>query len=231
MRAWVHNVPILQRPMAFVLDVMAFWVLGTGAAAVVNMVNTYSLVEANRNRDHLDALLASSINVADGWPVARMARTPRIAGTDLMLAAARHPVLGKCRHVLLGGFGSAYRAAIRQFREAEATLVGIHPPFVPEVPSGARLIEMANAVTCDILWVALGCPKQELWMHHYRYDLPARVVVGVGAAFDYLANTRTRAPLWAQQAGLEGFWRIAAERGTWRRQWRAAVGLTRLLLK
>jgi len=188
-------------------------------------------VEANRNRTHMFALSAPAYNLADGWPVAKVARTPRIAGADLMLAAARHPELGKMRHVLLGGFGVAYKAAMIQFRHARVFGLAVQEPWVPSVPSDEDLVGMANATPCDILWVALGCPKQEIWMHENRSKLKANVVIGVGAAFDFLAGRVRRAPVWVQKTGLEWAWRILQEPRRWRRQVGAAVGFARLLLR
>ena len=74
-----------------------------------------------------------------------------------------------------------------------------------------------NASGAGVVWVSLGCPKQELWMHAHRGRVQA-VMVGVGAAFDYHAGTTPRAPRWMQQAGLEWLHRLASEpRRLWRR--------------
>lgn len=68
-----------------------------------------------------------------------------------------------------------------------------------------------------IVFVGLGCPKQEFWMAAYRPHLDA-VMVGVGAAFDFLAGTSRRAPAWMQRVGLEWFHRLITHpRRTWKR--------------
>jgi len=209
---------------------IAVWIRWIPRPLTVHMVNAHSLVEAHKRPDHMAALSSEDvINLADGWPVAWMARTQRIAGADLMLAAARHPELGKMRHVLLGGFGVAYKAALRQWAEA-----GVTPyckPWIPEVTTDGDLVAWANSVPCDILWVALGCPKQEIWMHENRDKLRAKVVIGVGAAFDFLAGRVRRAPVWMQKTGLEWAWRILQEPRRWRRQVGAAVGFFKLLVR
>jgi len=61
-----------------------------------------------------------------------------------------------------------------------------------------------------IVFVGLGCPKQEFWMSAYSPHLPA-VLIGVGAAFDFLAGTVRRAPAWMQKAGLEWLHRLLQE--------------------
>jgi N-acetylglucosaminyldiphosphoundecaprenol N-acetyl-beta-D-mannosaminyltransferase len=62
-----------------------------------------------------------------------------------------------------------------------------------------------------IVWCALGAPKQELWMAREADRLAPAFVVGVGAAFDFLAETKRRAPLWMQQSGLEWLHRLLSE--------------------
>ena len=64
----------------------------------------------------------------------------------------------------------------------------------------------------DILLVAFGCPKQEKWMLAHRGRVTA-VMLGVGAAFDFIAGTLPRAPVWMQAAGLEWLHRLTSEPG------------------
>lgn len=234
--ALLGEVIIFRHPLREVLD----WIARAsrcrhyGDAWRVCLVNSFSVVEAHRNPAHMRALASPSYNLADGWPVALLARTAKIAGADLMLAAARHPELGKMRHVLLGGFGVAFGAACAQWREALAVTPTILSPWKPEIEAGdsrTTLVEIANCVPCDILWVALGCPKQEIWMHENRDKLRANVVIGVGAAFDFLAGRVRRAPVWVQRVGLEWAWRIVQEPQRWRRQMGAVTGFVRLLLR
>jgi len=226
----VLGVPIDRGSMDDILRELADeYQYGLRGPFVVTLVNAFSLVEAHRNPAHMTALRESDMCLPDGWPVAKMARTERIAGADLMLAAARHPELGKMRHVLLGGFGTALKAAIRQWKEAGGDPT-IREPWMPDVEE-TELVRMANITPCDILWVSLGCPKQEIWMHENRARLKAKVVIGVGAAFDFLAGRVRRAPCWIQNIGMEALYRIWADPTRWRRQVGAAVGFARLLLR
>jgi len=68
-------------------------------------------------------------------------------------------------------------------------------------------------------------------MHENRDKLRAKVVIGVGAAFDFLAGRVRRAPVWVQRVGMEWAWRIVAEPQRWRRQVGAAVGFAKLMLR
>jgi len=68
-----------------------------------------------------------------------------------------------------------------------------------------------------VVFVGLGCPRQEKWMARISPRVPA-VLIGLGAAFDYHAGVIKRAPVWMQRAGLEWLFRLAAEpRRLWRR--------------
>ena len=80
-----------------------------------------------------------------------------------------------------------------------------------------NIINLINASGAKVVFVSLGCPKQELWMAQHRDKIQA-VMVGVGAAFDYHAGTLKRAPLWMQQNGLEWLYRLYSEpRRLWKR--------------
>lgn len=92
------------------------------------------------------------------------------------------------------------------------------PPFRSATP------EEAAAVVCEvnrsgarIMFVGLGCPKQEIWMASHKGRVNA-VMLGVGAAFDFLAGTKRQAPAWMQRGGLEWAFRLMTEpRRLWRR--------------
>ena len=94
----------------------------------------------------------------------------------------------------------------------------VSPPFRPSTAEEeAAAVQAINASGARTVWVGLGCPKQELWMAAHRGRVQA-VMVGVGAAFDYHADTVARAPTWMQRAGLEWLHRLASEpRRLWRR--------------
>jgi N-acetylglucosaminyldiphosphoundecaprenol N-acetyl-beta-D-mannosaminyltransferase len=79
------------------------------------------------------------------------------------------------------------------------------------------MVTQINASGAGIVWVGLGCPKQELWMEAHRGRVNA-VMVGVGAAFDFHAGTVKRAPKWMQNCSLEWLHRLLSEpKRLWRR--------------
>jgi N-acetylglucosaminyldiphosphoundecaprenol N-acetyl-beta-D-mannosaminyltransferase len=93
------------------------------------------------------------------------------------------------------------------------------PPFRPlTAAEDAAIVDQINAAAPDIVWVGLSTPKQEYWMASHVNRLNASVLVGVGAAFDFLAGSKKQAPLWMQRNGLEWLFRLATEpRRLWRR--------------
>jgi N-acetylglucosaminyldiphosphoundecaprenol N-acetyl-beta-D-mannosaminyltransferase len=81
-----------------------------------------------------------------------------------------------------------------------------------------ELLAQINAAKPDIIWVGLGSPKQDLWNVLNRDALDAPVLVGIGAAFDFLSGMKLQAPRWMQHMGLEWFFRLCCEpRRLWRR--------------
>lgn len=161
----------------------------------------------------------------DGMPVvwklnrglpaqARAAR--RISGPDLMeslvMANASHPEL---RHFLLGGTEEllAKLSANLRFKCPSFHLAGVHsPPFRAWTAEDMAAMRQAIADSgANIVWVGLGCPKQEEWMAEQKALLTPAVYVGVGAAFAFFAGTVPRAPLWMQKKGLEWLYRLYKE--------------------
>jgi N-acetylglucosaminyldiphosphoundecaprenol N-acetyl-beta-D-mannosaminyltransferase len=124
--------------------------------------------------------------------------------------------------VFLYGSSQETLAALQtRLREAFPALViagAVPPPYRELTPDeDASAVATINDSGATLIFVSLGCPKQELWMTAHRERIHA-VMIGVGAAFDYHAGTLTRAPVWAGRIGLEWLYRLAAEpRRLWKR--------------
>jgi N-acetylglucosaminyldiphosphoundecaprenol N-acetyl-beta-D-mannosaminyltransferase len=73
------------------------------------------------------------------------------------------------------------------------------------------VVETINRTRPDIVWDGLSSPKQERWMAEHRARLDAPVLIGVGAAFDFLTGRKPQAPRWMQRSGLEWLFRLASE--------------------
>jgi N-acetylglucosaminyldiphosphoundecaprenol N-acetyl-beta-D-mannosaminyltransferase len=198
------------------------------AALVIAFCNVHSVMSARRDSDLSDALRATEIATPDGvplvWTLRRTGRTDqeRVYGPDLMRLALVDAQDRGWKHYLYGSTPETLellQSRIKDFAPA-ATIVGAYsPPFRPLTPEDeAADCERIRSSDADIVWVGLGMPKQELWMHRMSEQLPGVALAGVGAAFDFLAGTVQEAPAWMQSAGLEWLYRLAREpRRLWRR--------------
>ncbi len=153
----------------------------------------------------------------DGQSLVWHARTKgfaahRICGPDLTLALCAATQSQGARHYFYGGAeGIADRCAAElQRRFPGMVIAGTHsPPFRPlTAREDQEVVQRINASKPDIVWVGLGCPKQERWMLEHRDLINCGVVLAVGAAFDIYAGVIHRAPLWMQTNCLEWFYRL-----------------------
>lgn len=194
---------------------------------VVCLCNVHSVVTARQDAAFRQAIAAADLATPDGMPVAWMLRRlgfpgqQRINGPDLMW---KYCALAERSGTAVYFYGNTEPTLARledRLRRAFPALViagMVAPPFRPlSADEDAAAVAAINAAGAGVVFVSLGCPKQELWMAQHRGRVQA-VMVGVGAAFDYHAGTLRRAPPWMQKSGLEWLYRLATEpRRLWRR--------------
>ncbi len=164
----------------------------------------------------------------DGMPLVWVSRlrnyrhVQRVYGPDLMSEVCRKSVSrGHC-HFLYGGAPGVPERLAKQLRTRfpGIRIVGTYsPPFRNVTPEkDAEAVRRINDSKADIVWIGLSTPKQEYWMAAHLGQLDAPVMIGVGAAFDFLAGIKKQAPRWMQRSGLEWFYRLVTEpRRLWRR--------------
>ncbi len=187
---------------------------------MVCLCNVHSLVTAKADADLRAALQASDMNAADGAPVAWLMRRlgwpeqQRLAGPDLMAKLLTEAARLQLPIFLLGATEPTLALLAERLRASlpALPLAGtLSPPFRPLDDEDHALMSATIAASgATLVLVGLGCPKQEKWMASQRGRLPA-VMIGVGAAFDYHAGTRRRAPLGWQRCGLEWLYRLCCE--------------------
>lgn len=202
--------------------------LATGRRGYVCHANVHGVMEA-----HADPLVAAAyaeagLTVPDGMPLVWLGRRAghpdvgRVYGPDFMLElCARAAVRGYSCFYLGGGPGVAPALA----RALEERFPGLRTAGVWTPPFGIdagrvdeEAVERINAAGPDIVWIGLGCPRQERWMATHRARLQAGALVGVGAAFDFHTGRVRQAPRWMQRSGLEWLFRLVQEpRRLWRR--------------
>jgi N-acetylglucosaminyldiphosphoundecaprenol N-acetyl-beta-D-mannosaminyltransferase len=210
------------------------------SACSLAAVNVHTFIEAQRSPRYREALNDAAIGWIDGVPIRWIVRAggapppPRIHGHDLTLLLLER--LTGARHLFYGSSPETLLDLERRLRErfpALETAGFVSPPFRKEaVRESPEMLERLNATGADVLWVALGAPKQELWARLNRDALKIPVIVCVGAAFEILAGRFTRSPLWMQKLGLEWTWRLAQNPGRlWRRYFSTNGAFMALLLR
>lgn len=208
----------------------------SGAGGYVVLCNLHVLMSARRDPRVLSALAGASCVMPDGAPVARLrrrlgvAQVERIAGPDLMMAVIDAGRALGLRHMFVGSTETVLEALVRRItaRFPGAEIAGTFSPRFGAVDELADAAAAVAAHDSDIVWVALGAPKQELWMSDHAQDLAPPLMIGVGAAFEYHAGLKRRAPRVLRRCGLEWAYRLLREprRLTGRYVWTALAFLS-----
>lgn len=201
--------------------------LARGGGGYVCVATVHMVMEAHDHPDFAAKVNAADMVVPDGMPLMWMQRrlgavdAHRVRGNDLMLALLQHAEKNKLKIGFYGGreevLGQIEQRAARDYPALE--IVYSHaPPFRPlTVEEYAADTAAINQAAPDILFVGLGCPKQENWMAAHR-DQTNAVMIGVGAAFDFYAGNLREAPRWISNIGFEWQFRLVMEpRRLWKR--------------
>lgn len=208
---------------AITLDEAAARVLDLGQArggATVHLANAWSLACAVRDPVQRAALDAGDLVVPDGMPLVWVARRlgltlpDRVYGPDLLDRVVDVGRERQARHHLYGGSAvvvAAVEARLREKHPGVDIVAADAPPFGPlddaaEAAAAGRIRE----VGADVVWLALGTPHQNQLAHRLQGRVPG-ALVGVGAAFDFLAGAKRQAPLRLQHLGLEWAFRLVTE--------------------
>jgi N-acetylglucosaminyldiphosphoundecaprenol N-acetyl-beta-D-mannosaminyltransferase len=146
----------------------------------------------------------------------------RVYGADLMLEICRISETKQWRHFFYGGLPGVADALASHLRKRfpDIQVAGSYsPPFRPLTEAeDLGVISRIKASRADIIWVGISSPKQEQWMAEHLGKVGAPVLIGVGAAFDFLSGRKRQAPRWIQVSGLEWLFRLVTEpRRLWRR--------------
>ena len=202
--------------------------LASRAPHQVVTVNLDFLAIARRSERFREVLNAADLAVADGMPLVWLSRLgtrplpERIAGVDLV---DRSCTLAERRGVsafLLGGSPDVIRRAARrlELRHPGLQIAGLYSPRFgpPSEEEDQEIVAMIRRAKPSLLLVALGAPRQDLWIREHLAELEVPVAIGVGCVFDLLAGIVSRAPGWMQRRGLEWAHRLRLEpRRLWRR--------------
>ncbi len=228
-RVNILGVGISAVNMPTVLQTIEAWI-DRHESRYVCVSPVHSIMESQRDEHLRHIHNATGLVTPDGMPLVWLSRlmgfreVEQVCGSDLMLSVCGqfHFTQQDYRHFFYGGTPAVLKQLQAQLLERFPNLqvAGIYaPPFRPLTPAEDRIVvNRINASKPDIVWVGLGAPKQERWMADHVGRLHAPVLIGVGAAFDFHAGTKKRAPRWMQRCGLEWLFRLMMEpRRLWQR--------------
>lgn len=228
----VHQFLILGSPVSAInMDTCCAAVMEALEAkrkGYVCVTGVHGLTEAYESQEFREILRRALLVTPDGMPLTWIGwwkgfrDMNRVYGPDLMLEVMRQGVAKGRTHFLYGG---APGVADQLKTSLEQQVPGVKiagtfcPPFRPLNPDEERdLITQVSSATPDVIWVGLSTPKQERFMAAYSGRLPATLMFGVGAAFDFHTGRVRQAPGWMQRSGMEWFFRVCREprRLAWR---------------
>ena len=227
-RVRVGGVPIDRLTMGQAVDAIE-GLVRDGRGGSVFTPNVDHIVQCQTDARLRAAYDAVSISLADGMPVVWASRLLRrelpekVSGSDLVGPLVRRAAERRWRVLLLGGGeGIAQRAAARMCADNPGLhVVGALSPRVDLGESAERrqrLLDAVRSATPDLVLVALGAPKQEIWIHESTAALAPAVLLGIGATLDFMAGAVARAPAWMSRSGFEWLYRLAREpRRLWSR--------------
>jgi N-acetylglucosaminyldiphosphoundecaprenol N-acetyl-beta-D-mannosaminyltransferase len=193
----------------------------------VTFTNVHAVMEARRDEVFRQVLNRADMVCPDGMPLVwldhwRGGNTERVCGPDFLIEFFRRTEASGYTHFFYGAAPAVVEqlAASLQRRFPGGRIAGFYsPPYrALTVDEDEAVIKMINSAAPDVLWIGLGCPKQERWMWEHRESIRTPVMLGVGQAFDIHAGALGQAPRWMRNHGLEWLFRLCSEPGRlWKR--------------
>ncbi|MBN1494222.1 WecB/TagA/CpsF family glycosyltransferase [Candidatus Peregrinibacteria bacterium] len=216
--------------------------------------NPEMLLEAQKNSPFLNVINNSLLNIADGigilWAAYNMEKhnsklkailnlplialypkkfktvlKERVTGTDLIQKICERSAGTPYKVFLLGavpGIAEITKEKLQQ-KSPALKIVGTFAGSA-ELKDKDTIVQLINKSEADILFVAFGAPKQEMWIYENLKNLKTvKIAIGVGGAFDFISGKRKRAPVWMQIIGLEWLYRLFQEPTRWKRIYNATI--------
>ena len=209
------------------LEVIDGWIKN-GHREYVVLTGAHGVIEMQDDRKLRDINNTAGMVTPDGMPNVWIGKlkghrhVEKVYAPTLMMETFHLGKKQRYRHFLYGGKEGVAQILADHIKSRYPgnEVVGTYcPPFRPLTENEKQTISSEiNNINPDIVWVGLGCPKQEFWMAEFRPLLEASVLIGVGAGFDFLAGERPLAPKWIQNSGFEWLYRLLSDpRHLWRR--------------
>lgn len=229
-QAWTPALPVIGLPVSPIDYVEAIdWVkcaaLKADRAYAVEAANTHVAALARHDAEFAEAMAAFDLICPDGMPLvwALNRQLPetgqlndRVYGPTLMLKTIEATEgQGEFRHFLFGGKETTLDKLKSRFAKdfPGTEIAGCYSPPFGEWPEDEfeRICEKISQSGANLVWVGLGCPKQERWIARHKDQFPPAVYFGIGAAFAFHAGEVKQAPAWVQKYGVEWLYRLCKE--------------------
>jgi len=187
-----------------------------------------TIMECKRNKKVLTSVNSADLVTPDGMPVVWIGKMQgyknirRVYGPELMQKICGISEKNGYRNYLYGSSPNVLSKLREKLHKEYPGLIisGIFSPPFRQLSKDEddKVVEDINSSNVDIVWVGLGSPKQDLWMYEHRDRINAPVMIGVGAAFDFLSGIKLQAPRWIRNNGFEWLFRLITEPNRlWRR--------------
>ncbi len=225
----VLRVPLKAVTIPELIVQMEAWIQSGVRGRCITFTNVHVVMEARRDPVfHRILSDEMTFNVPDGMPLIWMGRLRgfnlkrRVYGPDVMHAFCAVAARRGYRHFFYGGAKGVPESLAANLRSefGGTNIVGMHsPPFRPLTKEeDDAVVRMINEAKPDVLWIGLGCPKQEKWAFEHRSRLNVPIIASVGQAFDIYSGRTVQAPGWMRDSGLEWLFRLATNpRRLWKR--------------
>ncbi|PKG23704.1 WecB/TagA/CpsF family glycosyltransferase [Niallia nealsonii] len=208
------------------IDVIEGWIKNKKNDYVC-VCNTHSLVTADEDEEFEEVLNNAGICTPDGMPLVWALKKygyinqDRVDGPNLMLKLCELALLNGYRVYLYGGTNDNLNKLEKDLKNRfkGINIVGKYSPPFRELSKQEddEIIDMINSTNPDLVFVSLGCPKQETWMYKHRNSING-IMLGVGAAFEFIIGNIKRPPIIFQKLGLEWLFRLISEpKRLWKR--------------
>ncbi|MFA5149945.1 MAG: WecB/TagA/CpsF family glycosyltransferase [Candidatus Omnitrophota bacterium] len=211
-----------------IIQQMEDWIVNADYHNYIVVANADTAVKSKRDQAVRTAVNSSALAIPDGFSLLMMGRAKghslrkRSYGPDLTYEFFKTTEKKGYSHFFYGSTNDTLMKLIENIRDKfpETKIAGFYaPPFRPLAKEeDEEIIKSINRCKPSVLWVGIGCPKQEIWMYEHREKLDIPIMLGVGAAFDFLAGAKLQAPRWIRNNGFEWLFRLITEpKRLWRR--------------
>lgn len=228
-REQILNVPISLLDEKQIIGKVYTYIKNNEIGKTLFCVNPHSIVESLKDEEFFKALNCADITLPDGAGIILASRIlkkrikRRISGPDLFIDFSKFiNDNGGCRYFFLGSTDNVLKKIEERMQNLfpKIKVVGTYsPPFGEWTEEeDEKIIALVNEKKTDVLWIGMTAPKQEKWAYRHKDKLNVSLIGAIGAAFDFFAGTKKRAPRRMREIGLEWLLRFLQEpKRLWRR--------------